>query len=260
VRHVVFRGPLADRLSAYVEMRRRLGLELGSQHYILGKFDRLLAREMAQPGPVTREHVEAFLRTLDGLALISRRRQLSNVRQFLLYLRQFEPQTFLPDRSMQPAHSSPRAPHIYSVEEIRTLLHATLAFRIRPRGSFRPRVFHTLFALLYATGMRISEALALHLGDLDLRRAVIHIRKGKFRKARLIPVTRSTREGIERYLVARAERGHATTATSALFVTDRRRPVCYETASATFRTFDRAPRSCGGGSDRPASGAPRGRG
>ena len=50
---------LADRLKAYVQLRRSLGFELRSQVYILRKFDRILQREMTRPGPVIREVVES---------------------------------------------------------------------------------------------------------------------------------------------------------------------------------------------------------
>jgi hypothetical protein len=40
-----------------------------------------------------------------------------------------------------------------------------------------PPAYRTLFALLGATGMRIGEAAGLHLDDLDLDNAVIHVRR-----------------------------------------------------------------------------------
>jgi len=42
----------------------------------------------------------------------------------------------------------------------------------------------TLFALMYATGLRISEARALQVGDIDARAELLHVRHGKGDKAR----------------------------------------------------------------------------
>jgi len=236
---VIFTSVYRDRLNAYVDLRRSLGFHLGSQVYILGKFDRVIQREMSAAGPITRAVVEAFLGSLGGLLPITRHRQLSIVRQFLLHLSQFEPETFIPDHGMEPARGFPRAPHIYSEREIQALLTAALAYSVRPRGALRPLTYHTLIAFLYATGMRISETLDLRLGDVDFRQGVIKIRKAKFDKSRLVPVLPSTCEGLKRYLVARAERGHPTTADAALFVNESMRPVCYPTASATFNKIAR---------------------
>ena len=229
---------LADHLGDYVALRRHLGYELRSQLYVLRQFDRVVEREMTAPGPLSRAVVEAFLRSLAGLQPITRRLRLSTVRQFLLYLRQFEPATFIPERSLEPARSSPRAPYIYTDEEIHALLRAALRYPCRyPARCWL--LYRTLIAFLYATGMRISEALALTLGDIDWRRALVHIRTTKFHKARLVPLTASTCDGLRRYLGARAERGHLTTPEAPLFVKAGGGRLPYRTALGAFRCIVR---------------------
>jgi len=235
---IVYTSFLADHLSDYVALRRHLGYELRSQLYVLRQFDRVVEREMTAPGPLTRAVVEAFLRSLAGLQPITRRLRLSTVRQFLLYLRQFEPATFIPERSLEPVRSSPRAPYIYTDEEIHALLRAALRYPYRyPTRCWL--LYRTLIAFLYATGMRISEALALTLGDIDWRHDLVHIRKTKFHKARLVPLTASTCEGLRRYLRARAERGHLTTPEAPLFVRTGSRRLPYRTARGAFRCIVR---------------------
>jgi Site-specific recombinase XerD len=44
--------------------------------------------------------------------------------------------------------------------------------------------YKLLFSLIYSSGLRISEALNLHISDIDLVRRVIHIRSSKNRKDR----------------------------------------------------------------------------
>ncbi|MCC7538136.1 MAG: tyrosine-type recombinase/integrase [Deltaproteobacteria bacterium] len=57
------------------------------------------------------------------------------------------------------------------------------------------------FALLFATGMRISEALALDLDD--VKPEGLLIRRTKFQKTRIIPLHESARQGIAQYLERR---------------------------------------------------------
>jgi integrase len=55
-------------------------------------------------------------------------------------------------------------------------------------------VHGTVLLLLYLTGMRVGEALALKQEDVDLANGVIRIRQGKFRKSRLVPVAQDLNE------------------------------------------------------------------
>lgn len=52
-------------------------------------------------------------------------------------------------------------------------------------ASFRSRVYRTIASLLYATGLRIGEALALTVEDIDAARGVIVVRNTKVRRPRL---------------------------------------------------------------------------
>ena len=61
---------------------------------------------------------------------------------------------------------------------------------------------YTVLTLLYATGVRISEALALRVGDVDSQRMVIHVREGKAGKDRYLPLPDSLLEALRVYWLA----------------------------------------------------------
>ena len=61
-----------------------------------------------------------------------------------------------------------------------------------------------LFGLIAATGLRVSEALALRLDDIQPG-GVLHIRETKFRKSRLVPLHVTVVEALERYLDVRSQ-------------------------------------------------------
>ncbi len=48
----------------------------------------------------------------------------------------------------------------------------------------------TLFALMYACGLRVSEARTLRVGDIDAQAGLIHVRRGKGDKARAVRLSR----------------------------------------------------------------------
>jgi integrase/recombinase XerD len=94
----------------------------------------------------------------------------------------------------------------------------TEARKLGPKGSLRPLVASNLIGVLYATGLRIGEALNLSLSDIDLKRRVIEVRKGKFSKSRYVPISSSTAKQLAIYLRRRQEAGFATTSTAPVFL------------------------------------------
>jgi site-specific recombinase XerD len=79
-------------------------------------------------------------------------------------------------------------PVVLSRAEARRLLEATQDLKHR-----------TVLMLLYGTGLRISELLALRVGDVDSQRMVIHVRKGKAGKDRYLPLAESLLEQLRVY-------------------------------------------------------------
>jgi site-specific recombinase XerD len=69
-----------------------------------------------------------------------------------------------------------------------------------PSNSLRPHTYRTLLGLLYSTGIRIGEALALNLEDFQSAEQRLYIAQGKFRKARWVPLSASTSQALQQYL------------------------------------------------------------
>ncbi|MCP5089898.1 MAG: tyrosine-type recombinase/integrase [Gammaproteobacteria bacterium] len=68
-----------------------------------------------------------------------------------------------------------------------------------PASSLRPHTIATLLGLLYSTGLRIGEALALNLSDFHPAQPRLFIAAGKFHKARWIPLAPSVCQALQRY-------------------------------------------------------------
>jgi len=131
----------------------------------------------------------------------------------------------LPARPTKPwKHWRQRQPRILSATEVASVMAA--ARRLPPVDILRPATTATLLGLLYTTGMRVGEALALNVGDLDCRDRILTVRRGKFGKSRALPLRESTVEALVRYL-DHPLRQVCTDASAPLFVSRHRRRLSY---------------------------------
>ena len=128
------------------------------------------------------------------------------VAAFCLYRRRTEPQCFVPDPSSFPAYHQRLKPYIFSEAEVAKLLRAASGLKRNPASPLRPEVIRLAILLLFTTGIRRGELLALTLGDYDRRESTLHIRETKFYKSRLLPINDSIADEIDHYLRARARR------------------------------------------------------
>lgn len=126
-----------------------------------------------------------------------------------------------------------RIPYIYSEDDIRRLMAA--AASLTPAGTIRPVTFATLFGLLAATGMRISEALALRLSDITDDGLIIE--KTKFKKSRLLPLHPSTKRALDDYLAVRLR---VATESATLLIGNAGEAVAYPTVIAVFLRLSRS--------------------
>ena len=182
----------------YLTERRRLGFQMRSDAYCL----RSLAEHVGHTrhrGALTMEVMAEWARRDSRRSTDPRTwaRRLKKLRSFTRWLQQFEPATEVPDDSIFGRLPERQAPHIYSDEEVLQLLAA--ARRLGPKPGLRGRVYETLFGLIASTGLRLSEALSLSVGDVDLRRGLLTIRRTKFAKSRHVPLHPSTHQALRLY-------------------------------------------------------------
>jgi len=89
-----------------------------------------------------------------------------------------------------------RLPVILSREEVVRLLKATSGL-----------VWRMIFALLYGSGLRLSECLHLRIADIDSGRMVLAVRGGKGAKDRYVPLSESLLRLLREYWQAARPRG-----------------------------------------------------
>lgn len=214
----------------YLAARRRMGFALEIAGEQLLGFARF-ADEDGHRGPVTADLTVRWAQSSRQATPLTWARRLEVLRPFTRYRSQFDAATEIVPRSFfGPAHRR-LVPHIYEEEEIVALLKAT--DNLLPAGGLRPLTYRTLFGLLAATGLRISEALHLKPQDVDLGHNMLTVRQTKFRKSRLMPLHSTTVGALTDYAAAR-QRKLGGLSVEAFFVSDRGKPLADRTVHCTF--------------------------
>lgn len=227
-----FSSCLAVQMDRFVNLRRLSGTDYHSQTLLLGYFDRFLVQQSFERPYITREISELYQQGLTTLAPRTQGNRMSVLRQFCEYLAVSNPQSYVP-RTLKIIRShGAHQPYIYHLRQLQALLAA--ASKLPPQGSLRSHTYYTLLGLLYTTGIRIGEAIALNLQDVQPGNQWLYIAEGKFRKARWVALSESTGRVLQHYINERLKIApHRPD--SPLLLNERRRRLCHPTVNQTFR-------------------------
>jgi site-specific recombinase XerD len=169
----------------YVDLKRSSGAAFQSGAAILEMFVRAFGPD-AQVTEIQSDQVSEFLRG-DGRVTYYFHRKYYALAGLYTYAitRGYAAANPLP-RTI-PKNPPALVPYIYSRAEIRRLLDS--ASQYRKQGlHLELETFRTILLLLYAAGLRISEAVSLDVGDADLPNAILTVRETKFYKTRFVPL------------------------------------------------------------------------
>jgi integrase/recombinase XerD len=156
---------LGAMVSDYLRVRRSLGYKLEGAEHLLFAFVHYLHEHDATT--VSIEHAVGFAMAPTGVSPRYHALRLSAIRCFARWAHVVDPTVQVPPARLLPARSTRAAPYIYTGSQVAALLRA--ADELRP--AIRAGTFHTLVALMSATGIRTGEATGLDLTDLDPRGA-----------------------------------------------------------------------------------------
>ena len=170
----------------------------------LADYVAVLSRAGKTPQNAATGDIRAYLTFLAerGLKSASSARKLSSIRQFHRFLVSDGRRSDDPALIIEAPRLGRRLPKILSIAEVGHLLAVSkegLDDEARPVAE-RLRALRTacLLELLYATGLRVSELVALPASAAQTKDPFIHIR-GKGGRERLVPLSSAAREAIAAY-------------------------------------------------------------
>lgn len=226
-----FRSSLAGALDDFILFKRLQGFEYTSRAGRLARFDTFLCRQHYTLPILSPDIVQLYIDSKNAITPLGRHGDLSAVRIFSKYLHARRADSFVLHDYGFRVQYRPRF-YLYTRAEISALLRAAL--RQESADPTRPFCMYFLIGLLYTTGLRISEALALNDADLNLSQARLLVRRGKFGKDRYVALHPSTSIQIRQWL-KRRDRYAGSGPAAPLFINIRGERLARTRAEKTFR-------------------------
>jgi integrase len=215
----------------YLARRRSLGFALRIEAGQLRSFARFVDAADHR-GPLTVDLITRWATQPGRRARRFPGRRLDTIRPFARDRAGVDPANEVPPPGLLGPTRRRAVRHIYTDTQLVALV--AEAHKLGPPGGLRPLTYATLFGLLAACGLRVSEALRLTRPDVDLERLVLTVRMTKFRKSRLVPLHPTTVDALRVYAQHRNRIVPRPTAAT-FFVTAAGTALPYSTVRAVFK-------------------------
>jgi integrase/recombinase XerD len=200
-----FLSPIGPLLIRYLARQRALGRRAVTMAYYLRYLDRFLVS--CHAADLTRETFTAWAESMTSLQASTQRARFRAVYHFCLLRRREDPHSFVPDPSQFPLAGPRPFPYIFSEADILRLLTATEDLAAHEASPLHREVARVRIIILYTTGLRRGELVRLTFRDYDQAAQVFHVRRTKFDKSRLVPLSADTTRALDRYLSAHRQCG-----------------------------------------------------
>ena len=223
---------LRSGLEDYLGLRRSLGFKLGRTGQLLGLFVSWLD-ELGQTR-ITTDLAYTWACLPDDADPSWWAARYQATRGFARYLATIDPGSEVPPARLLTARSRRAEPYPYREEDVLAVMAAARSIR----SPLRAATYQTLIGLLWSTGLRVGEAIALDRGDVIPGSGVLVVRHAKFRKSREVPLHPSVTEALSGYAAGR-DRLCPMPLTPGFFVSVAGRRLIYQNVHRTFHQLVR---------------------
>ncbi|MEM8702728.1 MAG: site-specific tyrosine recombinase XerD [Pseudomonadota bacterium] len=176
----------------------------------LEDFSSFLGR--SQVSDAQSDDISAYMSDLTrrGFAETSQARRLSALKQFFKFLYAEGMRADDPTRTLSSPKKRGSLPKVLSIDDVDRLIETARSQTLKPQRSSAARLrvqrMYTLIEVLYATGLRVSELVALPVSAALRDARLIEIR-GKGGKERLVPLSPAAQLAMKDYVGLRAAEG-----------------------------------------------------
>ena len=188
MKNKIFRSAYATHFTNFIQLKRSLGYKYVEQEWRLLSFDQLLSESDQSSAELPKITIETWCLKHANESEVTRYARIVCLVQFLSYLRDCGVKVYVPLLPKYPR--STFIPYIYTHDQIKAIFTACDQLQLGCKD-MRSNLFvmPCLLRMLYATGIRIGEALSLKNQDVNIADQHLTLKRTKNTKDRLVPFT-----------------------------------------------------------------------
>lgn len=195
----IFWSIYAPYISEFIDFKRSLGYKYGEQERILSNFDKFILEHGYNSIGLSKEVTDKWSERHHNESELTIYNRMVCITQFSGYLRNLGIKSYIPQLPKYPGCTF--IPYIYSYEEMAVIFEASDNLRLRQRNMGSSLfIMPCLLRMLYATGIRIGEALALQNKDVNFHDRCLILSGTKNGKDRLVPFTNTLTDVCMEYI------------------------------------------------------------
>jgi integrase/recombinase XerD len=191
--NIIYTGPFKEHIKNHVELKQAVGYKYHAEAASLKCFDRFTLKKYPNTTTLTKEIVLDWCSKKTYEAQANQCSRTSTIRQFGKYLDSIGTKTYIVPKGYYPA-AKQYIPHIYTTDELARFFVQTDQCWYCCECPNRHLIMPVLFRMIYACGLRASEARLLKVADIDLENGVLTINQSKKDNSRLVPMSASLTE------------------------------------------------------------------
>jgi site-specific recombinase XerD len=186
--HPIFIGPFADYLHRFLGQKRAIGYKYVIESWELGEFDRYMLAYYPNATTLELDMINDWAsHRPNEIGNKSSNNRFTVMRQFASFLLGCGCYADMPDSCKRRIHAF--TPYIFTHHQISQMFAVLDSWSKEKRTSPVFKILPLLFRTLYCCGLRISEALNLTVGKVDLEKGNLLITDSKYGKERLLPMS-----------------------------------------------------------------------
>lgn len=184
----------------FIANKKGLGYVSLRTEWVFLEFDKFFIDNKITTIGITRQQVEQWraARVNDVPSTIYTKYSIMS--QFCKFMCNVGYECYIPRMPVNPSNNN-FTPHIFSNQEMADIFRVCDNMRLYDKHmSTILFIVPIILRLLYATGLRISEALALKNKDVDFNRQCLYVRKSKNGDERIAPLSDALEEALKQYV------------------------------------------------------------